>query len=431
MTVSDIMRPGISGWRVPGGMLGTALRYGLSAAGPVAVSGAHFLASLIFLRNLPAHEFGLFSFVMVVVSFGMSLNVSLISVPITRNLVTGETGTRAICFQMNWLVCAGFAAALFAALLAGHAPLREAVMLALFAGVFTFRWFARCFAFVDNRMGAAVQSDIAYALLVVASLGILALAHRVNFTLGSEMMLLSALAALLPFGLKFFRTQLMALRGDIRSYGPIFRDLTRWSLMGVFLTEVTVNAHAYLVTFISGPSAFALLALGMLLMRPASLMQSALPDLERPAMARAIAAKDMAKLSRIQRHFRYGLAATWAGNMLLCAALLAFFPLLILKKGYGLHDAIVVAAVSALIMAIRALRTPLAVLLQAAGQFKQLAGIGTLSATISVAATLGLLLAFGPIASLGGILLGELVILARVHTMARDWKRVHAEAWHG
>ena len=425
MTVSDIARPGIPGWRVPGGMLGTALRYGLSAAGPVAVSAAHFLASLIFLRNLSAHEFGLFSFVMVVVSFGMSLNVSLIVVPITRNLVTGEAATRSVCFQMNWLVCTGFAVLLFAALLASRAPLREAGVLALFAGIFTFRWFARCYAFVDGRMGAAVRSDIAYALLVTGSLGTLALAHRVNFALGSDMLLLSALAALLPFGLDFFRSQLASLRGNLRAYGPIFHDLTRWSLLGVFLTEVTVNAHAYLVTFIAGPSAFALLALGMLLMRPASLMQSALPDLERPAMARAIASKDMAALSRIRRHFTFGLAAAWAGNMLLCAALLAFFPLLILKKGYHLNDVAVVAAVSALIMAIRALRTPPSVLLQAAGQFKQLAGIGTVSATISVVATLGLLLAFGPIASLGGILLGELVILGRVHIMARDWRAAH------
>ena len=55
---------------------------------------------------------------------------------------------------------------------------------------------------------------------------------------------------------------------------------------------MTVNAHAYLVTFISGPGPFALLAVGQMLMRPASLVQSALPDLERPAMTRAIAAKD-------------------------------------------------------------------------------------------------------------------------------------------
>jgi O-antigen/teichoic acid export membrane protein len=426
MTVSDIVLLGSPGSRVPGKALSTALRYGLSAAGPVAVSAAHLLASLLFLRNLPAHEFGLFSFVMVVVSFGMSLNASLITVPITRHLVTGEAEARPACFQMNWLVCAGFAALLFAALLAGGAPLKEAALLALFAAAFTFRWFARCFAYVDDRIGAAIQSDLVYSLLLVGSLGALAMGHRVTFALGSEMLLLSALAALLPFGLKFFRTQLASLRGNPKAYWPIFRDLSRWSLMGVFLTEVTVNAHAYLVTFIAGPGAFALLALGMLLMRPASLMQSALPDLERPAMARAIAAKDRPALSRIQRHFTYGLAAAWAGNMLLCAALLAFFPLLILKKGYSLHDVIVVATVSAVIMAIRALRTPSAVLLQAAGQFKELASIGTLSGAVSVIATLGLLLAFGPIASLGGVLLGELVILTQVWTMARAWKAAHA-----
>lgn len=426
MTVLDIVRPGTPGWRVPSGLPGTALRYGLSAAGPLAVSLAHFLASLIFLRNLPVREFGLFSFVMVVVSFGMSLNGALITVPITRNLVTGEAATRPACFQMNWLVCAGFAGLLFAALLAGGAPLQDAALLALFAAVFTFRWFARCFAYVDGRIGAAIQSDLVYALLLMGSLGGLAVAHRVTFTLGSEMLLLSALAGLLPFGFSFFRTQLASLSGNPKLYWPIFRDLTRWSLMGVFLTEVTVNAHAYLVTFISGPGAFALLALGMLLMRPASLMQSALPDLERPAMARAIAANDKTELSRIQRHFTYGLAASWAANMLLCAALLAFFPLLVLKKGYSLHDVIVVASLSAVIMAIRALRTPLAVLLQAAGQFKQLAGIGTLSGAVSVIATLALLLALGPIPSLGGVLAGELVILARVWAMARDWKAAHA-----
>lgn len=422
MTISDIARPRSFGWRLPGGMLTTALRYGASAAGPIAVSGAHFLASLIFLRNLPAREFGLFSFVMVVVSFGMSLNVSLISVPITRNLVTGEDLTRPICFQMNWLVCTAFAALLFAALLASHAPWHDALLLALFAGVFTFRWFARCFAYVEGRMAAAIQSDLTYSLLLVAGLGLLALFHRMNFLHGSEMLLAAALVALLPFGLGFFRDQFAAMRGNPARYWPIFRDLTRWSLLGVFLTEVTVNAHAYLVTFISGASSFALLALGMLLMRPASLMQSALPDLERPAMARAIAAKDMTALARIQRHFTFGLAATWVGNVLLCVVVLAFFPLLVLKKGYALHDVSLVAAISCVIMAIRAWRTPLAVLLQAAGQFKELASIGTVSGTISVAATLILLLAFGPIVSLGGILLGELVILAQVHRMAGDWK---------
>jgi hypothetical protein len=65
------------------------------------------------------------------------------------------------------------------------------------------------------------------------------------------------------------------------------------------------------------------------------------------------------------------------------------------------------------------------VLLQAAGQFKELASIGTVSGAVSVAATLFLLLTFGPIASLAGILMGELVILFRVRQMARDWWKAH------
>jgi hypothetical protein len=425
MTISDTAQGRSCRWRVPGGLPGTALRYGASAAGPVAVSGAHFVASLIFLRNLPAREFGLFSFVMVVVAFGMSLNASLITVPLTRHLVTGTGDTRPVCFQMNWLVCIAFAALLFAALWFGHTPLQDSGLLALFAGVFSFRWFARCTAYIDGRMAAAIQSDLAYSLVLVGGLALMAFAHQVSFIHGSEMLLLAALMALLPFGSGFFRTQIAAIAGDPRRYWPIFRDLSRWSLIGVALTEVTVNAHAYLVTFISCAGSFALLALGMLLMRPASLMQSALPDLERPAMSRAIAAGDRAALSRIQRHFTWGLIAAWLINVLLCAVLLAFFPLLVLKRGYALNDVILVAILSSVIMAIRAWRTPLAVLLQAAGQFRELAGIGTISGALSVFATLALLLTLGPIASLGGILLGELVILARVIQMARGWKQAH------
>lgn len=428
MAVTDIGQAHGAGRGFSAGeALRTAWRYGVSTAGPVAVSGAHFLASLIFLRNLPAREFGLFSFVMVVVSFGMSLNVSLISVPITRNLVTGEKQTRPICFQMNWLVCGGYGGLLAAALLAAGAPLEEALLLGLFAGVFAFRWFARCFAFVQGRNNAAIQSDFVYSLLLIGTLGGLALLRDVTFFLGSAMLLLSGLLALVPFGRDFFRDQFAAImRGNPKDYWPIFRDLTRWSLMGVALTELTMNAHAYLVTFISGAGVFALLALGMLLMRPAALMQSALPDLERPAMARAIAAKDMALLSRIQRRFLAGLSAAWAGNMLLTAGVLVFIPALVLKKGYPLHQVIIVAVISAVIMAVRTLRVPPAVVLQAAGEFKKLASIGTISGAVSLVATLALLLAFGPIASLGGILLGELVILARVLQMARDWKAAHA-----
>jgi O-antigen/teichoic acid export membrane protein len=412
-------------------MLRTALRYGVSTAGPVAVSGAHFLASLIFLHALPAPEFGLFSFVMVLVSFGMSATASLIVVPITQNIVTGDATMRPTCFKMNWAVCLLFGLVLFAALAASGADPFRAALLGLYGAVFAFRWFARNIAYIDGRMGAAIASDLLYSATLLGALGALLFTGQMTFAHGSEVLLLAAGVASLPFGARFFRDQFAALRqGRLRDYLPVFRDMSRWALLGVALTEVTVNAHAYLVTFIAGPGSFALLALGMLLMRPASLVQSSLPDLERPAMARAIAAGNLSGLSRIQRHFTYGLAAALAANMLLCAGLLAFFPLLLLKKGYALQDVEMVAIISAAIMAVRTLRTPLAVMLQAAGEFKALAGIGAASCAVSVTATLVLLLAFGPVASLVGILLGEIMIVLRIYPMARNWKRAQREAAH-
>ena len=88
-------------------------------------------------------------------------------------------------------------------------------------------------------------------------------------------------------------------------------------------------------------------------------------------------------------------------------------PQLLLKKGYALDDVLIVTALTATIMMIRNFRTPPSVLLQAAGEFKAMAGIGIKCCSVSVIATLTLLLLFGPIASLLGIMAGELVILVQ------------------
>jgi hypothetical protein len=408
----------------------TAWRYGLSASGPMATSAAHFLASLLFVRNLAAASFGIFSFVLVIVPFAMSAIGALLVVPVTLSLQESDekrAGVDACCLKLNVWLTVLTAFCVFAALLAARAPLTPAILLGLFGGALTFRWFARCFAYVQGRMGDAVKSDFTYALGLTAGLGVLIISHSVTLTGGALAMLAAAVMALAPLGRTFFFEQLRALRtGRLALYRTTFRDLTRWSLLGVATTELTVNAHVYLVTFVAGPSAFALLALGMLLMRPASLMQSALPDLERPLMTRQIAAHDWGGVERTRREFGFGLIAALLLTLALDAVLLIWFPLLVLKRGYDLHDVLIVTALCASIMMVRVLRAPQAVQLQAAGLFKQLAMIGGISCTVSLLSVLALLMAFGPIASLGGVFLGEMAILLRCHTLLRDWKADHA-----
>ncbi|HJW40569.1 MAG TPA: hypothetical protein VJ476_04980, partial [Rhizomicrobium sp.] len=150
---------------------------------------------------------------------------------------------------------------------------------------------------------------------------------------------------------------------------------------------------------------------------------TALPDRERPLMVRALMAGDMPGALRCVRDFRAAAAAIWVLTLALSAAALAWFPHAILKADYDMRQIVFVVVLWAAIVAIRTLRTPEAVLLQAAREFKVLAGASVWSSIVAVAATTALLLLFGPVASLAGILIGDVVMTERVFALTRRWKR--------
>jgi hypothetical protein len=413
----------------PGGLARTALRYALSSLGPVAVSAAHFAASLMFLHALAPAQFGLLSFLLVVVPFCLSASGALLGAPIStalrRGAVIGESEL-ATYLKTNLLVAALASAIVFSLLMLSHADRNLALLLALYAGIMTLRWFARCLTYATHGPARPIASDLVYSVLLLAGLSVLFASHRLTMENAAEMLALAALCGLAVFGLSYLSKQVWPGRaGSLWRYGAIWRDLTRWSLLGVVLTEMTANAHAYLVTFIAGPQAFAVLAVGSLLMRPASLVLSALPDMERPAMARRLAAGDPAGALRSVKEFRTATGAIWLLTVLLAGALLMWFPQLILKTGYDETQIVVVVAISAAIWAVRTLRMPESVFLQAAGEFRALAGASLWSSLTSIAATLGLLLLAGPVLSLIGILAGDLVMTARIFGLTRDWKLRH------
>ena len=405
-------------------------RYALSALGPVCISGAHFLAAVVVLHTLSPVHFGLFSFVMTIVPFCVSAAAALIGAPTTigirdRGYVDeAELAT----FQKANLVLAVFAfAVVCASLFASGLAMGAAVLFGFYGAAMSLRWLARVYAYATEAPARAAASDIAYGALLLAGLGVLHLIGRLTMTNTAAVMLLAAASSLVLFDRAYLVKQFApSAAGRLAGYIPVWRDLTRWSLLGVAATELTVNAHAYFVTFFSGPGAFALLALGSLLMRPVSVVLSSLPDMERPVMARAIGAGDYARAFRAVKEFRTAAAAVLLGTILIAAALLLWFPNIILKQGYDAHSAALIVAIWVVIMAVRALRTPEAVFLQAAGEFQPLAAIGMKSCAVSLAATLALLLAFGPIASLLGIVAGEIVMTAGIFKLSRTWKAAHA-----
>jgi O-antigen/teichoic acid export membrane protein len=412
--------------RVAGGFLTAAGRYAMSAFGPIGISAAHFIAALIFLHTFSRTEFGLFSFLLVVVPFCLSVSGAMFAPPIAREVArpNGIASSHRLTLFKTSIVFSVLAGVVVGALTGfGGTPAAVAATFGLYGGLMSLRWFARCWTYAERRVPRVLASDLAYSGLLIVALSVLALSHRMSVWNAALALLGSAAAGMMAFDGEHLLGYAQAIRaGRLRSYFAFWRDLSRWALLGVVMSEATVNAHAYLVTFISGPHAFAVLAIGTLLMRPVSLVLSALPDVERPLMSRALHAGEGQQAFRIVKEFRTAAGAIWLATLALAVALLTWFPQLLLKKTYPLGEVVAVLVISAAIMALRTLRTPDSVLLQAAGEFRKLTGPGLWSSLVAMTATFALLLIFGPVAALGGILVGEIVATERTFALTRAWK---------
>jgi O-antigen/teichoic acid export membrane protein len=403
------------------------IRYVFSALGPISMAGAHFIGALIFFRTLPRSDFGLLSFAMAIVPLFLSLTGAMFG----ASLVNSANGTSAMSedelhayMKGSLLFASASGAILFALMVAATATSAVATIVALYGAVMSLRWFARCHAFATHNMKRAIISDVVYSAMLLGNLLVFNFARQHSPVAASAILSASAFCALLAFGGDFMIAQRRAiLHGSLRAFMPIWRDLSRWSVLGVVSTEITANAHVYLVTFIAGPKAFALLAVGSLFMRPVSLVVGALPDAERPTMARDIAQGKFAKAMRSVFQFRMASLAVLTGTLMLAAIILIWFPQLILKKGYDETSVIAVVAIWTLIMAVRAMRTPESILLQTLGEYRALAAASVSSSFASLAITLALLLCFGPVVSLVGILVGDIVMSWRILAMGRAWRK--------
>lgn len=415
--------------RIGGTMLKASLRYALSAMGPVSVSGAHFAASLLFLHFLKAGEFGQFSFLLIVVPFCLSAAGALLGAPAAQTRGKDEATAKAEILALQ-------KTSLAVSLLAGLAVLLlmrptsanwdEAGLFGLYGAVAVLRSFARSRFNIMNRLVRVTASDMLYAAALLAGLAALILAQALTMTNAAAVLAAAALLAFVPFGLDYLRELRRALAVDaFDCYRPIWLAVSRWSLLGVALTEITANAHAYCVTLLDGPKAFGLLALGALFMRPAALVLQALPDIDQPVMARRIAEGDIKGALRVVNEFRTACAAVLAATTVTAFVIVFAFPHLFAGKGYDGTSVLIVLCIWIAITALRMASTPDGVLIQATGNYAGLARVGMVSSVVSLGATLALLFAFGPLASLGGVLLGEIAVVVMVFRMSYAWRRAH------
>lgn len=401
-------------------------RYGIATLGPLSVSGANFLASLALLRVLPKAEFGLLAFLLVVIGFCFGLSNALIVAPysVIANRATFSASNARTFFKANLLfsvtvglVCASISYGI-------HAGGTETTLLFGFFGCFAMlRWFARAHAYAMHAPLRVAAVDIAYAILMVFGLSMTWLLHNLTLETALTVYALAAATAVMASGVDYLKKQFIdALAGNLRGYAFVWRDQSRWTLLGVASTEATLNAHAYLVTLIAGPAAFAPIAAAALFLKPVSMCAISLTQLERPAMARAIAEGHPDEAVRHARHYRWAIMLVWSGTVSAAAIVFLWFPTLILPGHYNPMTVMTAAALWACVEGIQSWVVPDAALLQAADRFRLLATATIVSGVVTIVAAFVFLITIGPVASLGGVFLGQLIVAQRFATFKRSWR---------
>lgn len=410
------------------GLRAGLLRYGMASIGPIGNAGSQFLLALLMLRQLNGTDFGTFSFLLILSQFGMGLWSALFCAPLPVLLHHGTEKEQVLAekslFLTNLLV-AGMAIGLFA--LAAAAFRADSVTVwvyGVFGALTLLRWFARSHAYAVAAPLRTQISDLLYTLTVMIGLAFLFWRGRSVLSDALLVLLVATVVSFLPFGRRYARQQFLSFEAaSLRAYGAIWQEHARWALTGVVTTEATVNAHAYVVTLLAGPNAFAPLAASALLTRPISVVTNALTELERPSLARHLGRGGHAEANRSVRLFRWVLLAVWALTAALGAAIALWVPHWIFPALYDYRFLAMGLGLWLLVALVRVLRSPESTFLQAAGVFRPLAEASMISCGVSLGAVALLLYVGGPLWSIAGVLAGELVFASWIWVQARRWRQ--------
>ena len=408
--------------------VGKVLRYGLATVGPVATAGAQFLLSLEMLHALDPRAFGSFSFLLVSSQFSWGVWSALFCAPLPILVATGAEAEKQA--MLRCLFSANGAGAVFASLLfwlLGSSlgiPPAAAIVFAIYAAAALVRWFARQHAYLTGSACRTVLSDLVYSVVLLGGIVFVRFLGVSSLAASFAVLLASALVSLAPFGLAYIAHQFLEISPrDLAQYAAIWRRYSSWSLMGVATTEATANAHAYIVTFFVGPSAFAPLSASALLIRPIGVVMTALTDFERPQLALQIQSNQLNSAERSLRIFRFALIGAWTTTAISAVTLMTYAPRLIFPPRYSIEYLCEGAAIWMAIAAVRLLRTPESALLQAAGMFRPLAVASVISSGVSVAFVAILLAVGGPLLSVLGILIGEATYALWIRRQAHLWMK--------
>jgi len=404
-------------------------RFGLASLSSAIVSVSHLLIQLFSIHHLETAAIGTLAFLLVIIQFGYGLSNALVSTPYTIVVNQGDdVDARSVdfFFPVNLMLAAS--QGLICAAIAWATASPSAALLFGLAGMLSLiRWFGRSNAYAHHTPARAARSDLAYAGTILAGL-LIAMRTGADMSAIGGMLVAASLIGLLPFGLAYLRRHFAIAPGRaLSAYRPVWKEQSAWTLVGVLSTEATSNSHSYIVTLLAGPTAFAPIAVGMLFFRPVNVCITALTQLERPRLTRAVARGDHGAAIRSERVFMAALVLLWLATCAVAAIALYAFPGLILKPTLDHRLVMIAVGLCALLSLVQCVQTPMSVMTQARKAFRPLAAQSMRSCGVGLIAVTLIVLGTAPVFSIGGVVLSQLVMTFGIWRLDRRWRR-HPEA---
>ncbi|WP_336488724.1 hypothetical protein [Methylobacterium nigriterrae] len=278
-------------------------RFAVILSGEMIQSLFHFVLNVVLVRELSAHDYGLFAIVFTIGAVGITYIRALCAVPATLFLARG-IGRGA---ERGYDVAFGSGAVLVAALmgLAVSVVLMPTLGYSAFAGgvfvaLYAFRSYLRIVLLARAASRIAGLSDIAYAasgLLLGALLihggGIGLLEHAfVAVASAHAIGIAIALAALRQPVRLSFRPSMR------RRYLAIWPTLA-WSLVGITTINVQAQGLTLLFALIAGPAAYAPIAATLVLFAPLRIPTNALTNMVLPEITGLLAGSQLRKARRL------------------------------------------------------------------------------------------------------------------------------------
>jgi len=400
-------------------------RFGLASLSSAIVSVSHLLIQLFSIHHLETAAIGTLAFLLVIIQFGYGLSNALVSTPYTIVVNQGDDAdARSVdfFFPVNLMLAAS--QGLICAAIAWATASPSAALLFGLAGMLSLiRWFGRSNAYAHHTPARAARSDLAYAGTILAGL-LIAMRTGADMSAIGGMLVAASLIGLLPFGLAYLRRHFAMAPGHaLGAYRPVWKEQSAWTLVGVLSTEATSNSHSYIVTLLAGPTAFAPIAVGMLFFRPVNVCITALTQLERPRLTRAVARGDHGAAIRSERVFMAALVLLWLATCAVAAIALYAFPGLILKPTLDHRLVMIAVGLCALLSLVQCVQTPMSVMTQARKAFRPLAAQSMRSCGVGLIAVTLIVLGTAPVFSIGGVVLSQLVMTFGIWRLDRRWRQ--------